>query len=385
MDCRKRDPEHEARIDTILRKQLAENNEQSDKDFDGPVSKRSCRDVICLIIFLAFWGGMGYIAYVAIRDGQPERLIFGADSYGNVCGSKNKPIDNVTLSGMDMRDRPFLFYFDVSAIVDPTTESKMLCVKKCPEGVIFQSLEDYAIETNITLCDYDVDVEDYGSASTGPVAQCPEWPITNQTVILNRCFPLNFLESVTDTFSTIFNADLLRKIFSDIEKSWHEILYLCAISVGLAVVITIIMRFFAAVIIYITVFVFIIGSLGGTAYLWYLWYSSKTELDNMSTELRMDEDEDNVKTLLIYAGVASGVTRISLVVTLFKEAGKAIASMPFLLIQPVWTFLFVAVLCVYWLFIYLYIATAGQAQLHKDSGFVEYVEDEAVKIARCTE
>lgn len=52
--------------------------------------------------------------------------------------------------------------------------------------------------------------------------------------------------------------------------------------------------------------------------------------------------------------------RISLVVALFHEAGKCLANMPFLLIQPLWTFIILAAFLVYWVIVLAYISTTGQ-------------------------
>ena len=51
--------------------------------------------------------------------------------------------------------------------------------------------------------------------------------------------------------------------------------------------------------------------------------------------------------------------RIALVVTLFHEAGKAVASMPLLLIQPLWTFLVLAAFLAYWVIVLAFISTTG--------------------------
>ncbi|XP_070556799.1 choline transporter-like protein 1 isoform X2 [Ptychodera flava] len=364
---------------------------EDEEEFDGPTKDRSCRDVICCLIFLAFWGGMGYIAYVSILNGQPERLVFGVDSYGNVCGIKNKPLANVSLSGMDMRERKYVFYFNFLALSNPLEDSKVICVAGCPNGTFITAndVKDYAIEHNISLCSYDVDISDYTSASYGDTDDCPTLPLTSQITVLNRCLPADLLSTAASSIGFL-NADLIKKIMSDIEKTWLQIVYLCAISVGLALVMTVIMRFFAKIIIYVVIIIFVVGSLAGTAFLWYLWYDADQKLKEIPSDLRLDSDKENVKTWLIYASVASGVTlilllillvmrkRIGLVVALFTEAGKAIAYSPFLLIQPFWTFLTVAILAGYWLFVYLYLATAGQPQVDSDTGFVEYVEDKEV-------
>ena len=53
--------------------------------------------------------------------------------------------------------------------------------------------------------------------------------------------------------------------------------------------------------------------------------------------------------------------RIVLVVALFHEAGKSLVDMPLLLIQPLWTFLILAIFLAYWVIIQAHIATLGQS------------------------
>lgn len=39
-----------------------------DKNFKGPLTKRSCTDVFCLLIFIAFLCGWGFIAHFGKYD-----------------------------------------------------------------------------------------------------------------------------------------------------------------------------------------------------------------------------------------------------------------------------------------------------------------------------
>ncbi|XP_038057482.1 choline transporter-like protein 1 isoform X1 [Patiria miniata] len=360
--------------------------EQVDDGFDGPLDDRSCRDVICLFLFLAFWVGMGYIAVVSIMDGQPERIIFGADSYGNVCGKNNGLIPGVNLSGQNLIDRPYVFTFNPESIINPATPTKMLCVSECPDVALLikNDITELAENRSIFLCDYNLEPSDYAAAQQGHLAACPGTPLDASTAIFNRCIP----SSAIGIASSLLDSDWLKRAVADVENSWREILYLCLISFGLAIVVLILLRFFAGVLIWTMVFVFMIGSSGGTGYLWYRWWQEKSILDALPANAPKDNQEHTVKTMLAYAGIASGVTvilhlvllvmrkRIALVVALFKEAGKAVADIPFLLLQPVWTILAMAVLCAYWGFVYLYLVTAGKPELDNETGFVTYKSNE---------
>ncbi len=42
-----------------------------DPEFKGPLTKRSCRDLFFLLLFILFWAGMGLVAWQAILYGNP--------------------------------------------------------------------------------------------------------------------------------------------------------------------------------------------------------------------------------------------------------------------------------------------------------------------------
>lgn len=77
----------------------------------GVNKKRHCRDVIFLILFVAYWVGMWIIAAVAVPAGDPTRLTVPRDSLDQFCGLNNSEISS-TDSTMDLTDRPFLYYIN---------------------------------------------------------------------------------------------------------------------------------------------------------------------------------------------------------------------------------------------------------------------------------
>ena len=64
--------------DEVKRNQQAE--------LKGPLDKRSCKDIIWLLLFIVFWVGMVVIAQWSLRNGDPYRILYGEDSFGNTCG-----------------------------------------------------------------------------------------------------------------------------------------------------------------------------------------------------------------------------------------------------------------------------------------------------------
>ena len=41
----------------------------------GPLEDRGCKDVFFILLYLLLWGAMGYIAYFALYNGDPNKLL----------------------------------------------------------------------------------------------------------------------------------------------------------------------------------------------------------------------------------------------------------------------------------------------------------------------
>ena len=50
---------------------------------------RGCTDILCLIIFAAFFVTVIVLGYVGLSMGDPDSMMFGVDHEGNTCGSLN--------------------------------------------------------------------------------------------------------------------------------------------------------------------------------------------------------------------------------------------------------------------------------------------------------
>lgn len=123
---------------------------------------RRCTDMFCLLIFFLFWAGLIFIASFAFFVGSPLRLIYGSDSFGNTCGQRNDQMDQLTFSGLDMSDKPFVFYLNARDI----SKSMRICVKQCPNETLMDAgaMSIYYQKTGNSLCRYDLDlgVVNYG-------------------------------------------------------------------------------------------------------------------------------------------------------------------------------------------------------------------------------
>ncbi|CAH1787745.1 unnamed protein product [Owenia fusiformis] len=348
----------ETKIEPINTKVKSANDDQIEEDeFDGPLEDRSCRDVLFLLIMIAFIGGMGYFSFLAFLGGNPNKLLHGTDSWGNVCAQPNIGIPDAQHSGRDMTQKTKVYYFDFTSLANPLVQSLRICVSDCP-SVTSSDLSDLATTHGVKLCRYDKLVGTYPNAHLIADDECPATPIEPHVSLVNRCIPKTLIKvgkSVISSFSTILNsldADFVAKVCSDISNCWQIILYLCAIAFGISLIVIFLLKFFACLLIWIMVIGCVLGSLAASAYCWYNWYGyfsyvKETELKDAS--LVTSVDIETRQTWLIYASVVSGIAlivclvmlvmrkRIQLVVQLFMEAGSALGKIPMLLFQPIWT------------------------------------------------
>ncbi|XP_066973400.1 choline transporter-like protein 1 isoform X2 [Macrobrachium rosenbergii] len=319
-------------------------NPPNPNEFEGPTSSRTCRDVIFLILFIAFVvGAIAFLVYLGL-NADPARLIHGNDQYGNVCGRKNTPYDGVPLSGQDFSKKPFMGMGNV---------------------ITFAS----AIAT--------------GQSSNGAtcVANCS----SSSTQIGYRCIPVrldgasNKTEEITRAIFGVSAGNFFRDVGKDLAASWREIVYMCLIGLAFAIIITAMLRFLAEFVVWLTVAIIILGSIAATIYLWVSWHFRSKDVEKMEKDTSgkySDYEKELMKKqltgFLIGAIVVSIFTvltillliamrnRIKLVIALFKEAGKAVASMPLLLLQPVWTCIWLVVICGAFVYGVFFIEASGE-------------------------
>eukprot|EP00198_Chlamydomonas_reinhardtii_P000183 XP_001689518.1 predicted protein [Chlamydomonas reinhardtii] len=85
------------------------------------------------MLFIAFWAGMFIICGVAFSQGEPNRLVYGVDSWGMTCGTKNT-LFNLTF---DLTEARNLYYFNPTQLLSGVTGllyAKTVCANSCPTG-----------------------------------------------------------------------------------------------------------------------------------------------------------------------------------------------------------------------------------------------------------
>ncbi|GMF45461.1 unnamed protein product [Phytophthora fragariaefolia] len=98
----------------------------------APAGSRKCRDVLCVLLFAAFWIGMITIAAIGFIHGEPKRLLYGSDYNGTTCGTGKHEgrtltfYPRITQDLLEQSSNPSLSAKDFSFYG--------VCVSSCPEA-----------------------------------------------------------------------------------------------------------------------------------------------------------------------------------------------------------------------------------------------------------
>ncbi|GAB1288072.1 Choline transporter-like protein 3 [Apodemus speciosus] len=328
--------------------------------------------VASLVLSLLDWFEVFIMGYSVVA-GAAGRLLFGYDSFGNVCGKRNSPVEGAPLSGQDMTLKKHVFFMNACDldVKDKGLGPTALCVSSCPEKQL-DTLEEVQLFANIN-----------GS-------------FLKPFPLFNRCIPQT--PECYSLFASVWinDADAFHRILSGIMAGKDTILGLCVFTfapprpllawgfmrsasfpaLSLAMLFT--FRFISNLLVHIIISLVILGLVFVCGVLWWLYYDYTNDL---STEL--DTEKENMKCMLAFAIIATVVTvvllaliftlrkRIKLTVDLLRVTNKAISSCPFLLFQPLWTFVILIFFWVLWVAVLLSLGTAGTAQV-LENGQVEY-------------
>ncbi|XP_061685786.1 choline transporter-like protein 1 isoform X2 [Syngnathoides biaculeatus] len=365
---------------------------ESKRDW-SPLKERSCTDIPWLIIFTLFCFGMVCICGYTIATGAASRLISGYDSYGNICGHNNTKIQGVELSGRNMLENKYVFFLDPCNIdiLNRKMKSIALCVSKCPAAELktYYDLKQFAQSNGSALCTYDISAARYPGHSNR-FTKCPKLPVpaSKSVPLFRRCIPVDiscYAELALSFFTFISDNNVFRRVVAGVMASKDIIMGLCVLSLVLSLIMMVVIRYISKVLVWILTVLVVIGTLGGTGVLWWLYVDHRNALKNNTTSVFGKEvAADNVKALLVYAIGATVFTvvlllimfflrkRVALTISLFHVAGKVFIHIPLLVLQPFWTFLCLILFWVYWLAVFLLLGLSGSPVKNNSTNVVEY-------------
>ncbi|XP_053772271.1 choline transporter-like protein 3 isoform X10 [Desmodus rotundus] len=334
-----------------------------------PQIYRKCTDTPWLFLFFLFWTGLVFITGYSVVAGAPGGLLFGHDSFGNVCGKKNPPVEGAPLSGQDMTLKKHVFFMNSCHLEveagrpGPTA----LCVSSCPDEQLdtLEEVQLFANKSGSFLCVYSLSSANY-TQDPNADSLCPRLPVppSKPFPLLNRCVPQT-PECYSGFASVLLNdADPLHRILSGVMSGRDTVFGLCVLALGL--------------LLHTLIALVILGLLFVCGVLWWLYYDYTRDLS-----VALDTEWDNMACLLGFAVVSTAFTavllvlifvlrkRVKLAVELLWVTNKAIDRCPFLLLQPLWTVTGLLFFWALWVAVLLSLGTAGAAQV-TGGGQVEY-------------
>ncbi|KAJ3051707.1 hypothetical protein HK097_007273 [Rhizophlyctis rosea] len=342
----------------------------------GPVVKRSCRDVLFLLLFIAYWVAMVIVAITALNTGDPNKLIYPRDYNDQYCGTNVS--DNTSIVSYDLTARPVLYFFDP---LDPD-DSTTVCIAACPS---FTGLAT----PSTAICKYTIDtttLDDASLQSEINAGNCAKL-IYKSTPILDRCVPMEPLPEELGSFSIGINnksisvnslidmgRDTATKAVSDIKAAWYYLAVAPVAALIIAFIWLVLMRIFSGAIVWLTVILANAALIVGTIFLGFYWWSRKEVVDEANgpngTGASDTQKWEMWGTLigLIVVGVVALIVlimtlvllkRIRIAIQIIKEAGRAIWAMPLIVLFPIIPFILMIALFAYFLWIALYLATPG--------------------------
>lgn len=366
----------------------------------GPASqKRHCTDILFLLLFILFWIGMIAIGGVAIQQGNLDRLRYGNDSEGNLCGVNNELLQPAS-DARNLVSKPNQYLFN------PTNPqaSYRICMEKCPSKS-WQPICPY--DTELPSGIEDALFDNGGSSSlepselilflaNGTLGNCSL--TIKSSPVLNRCVPDiaelgSFLELAGDvglftgsnSSSSITSAgtDIATQLVSDLYNSWWVILSCSALALVLAFFWLIAIQWFGKQMVWLTIIGANLAALGMTGAIWAYYFYAKSADAGSSADANQsamnkfiqDSFTQNEQVLLVLAVIFSVFSGIMLLITLFirkriklaialiERASIALRQMPMILVFPVVKYIALCLLLAWVLYVWAMLATAGEQKI----------------------
>ncbi|XP_065083197.1 choline transporter-like 2 isoform X3 [Ochlerotatus camptorhynchus] len=223
-----------------------------DPEFQGPLSKRSCTDIPCLLLFAGFLAGWGAVAYYALHNGDLDRLLVPTDSNGLKCG-----IDS------EVQKEPYLVFFDITECAKYDVplygcKTPQVCVRECPT-------EDFAFDSKLCntnniitvrsklICDHNVQKDQLSCSDIQSYIErgrCAKYSLKS-VPFSKRCLPdLQTLKEIPqNVIDGIVNIKLLagtgQMVVEDILETWRLVIVILVLSLLVSLIFITMLRWIA--------------------------------------------------------------------------------------------------------------------------------------------
>ncbi|XP_054834408.1 choline transporter-like protein 4 [Eublepharis macularius] len=369
-----------------------------DQSFRGPIKNRSCTDIICCVLFLAFLAGYIVVGLLAWLYGDPRQVIYPRNSTGSYCGIGENS------------NKPFVLYFNMincitslnimaAAMNGLQCPTPQVCVSSCPTNFSVVLPTDYIPNKNPSeiwdqeWCQPSINLTTTHLTVSQILNQqlCPQFAIPS-TAIFNRCFPSlnasqnyaerkisnetrdNLISGSKQIIRALNAKDIGLKIFEDFARTWYWIVIILVIAMVVSLLFLLLLRFTAGYLVWILI-------IGVLAIIAYGIYHCTMEYRNYEAKGASIHDVGFTVNLSVYGSVketwlavliilcvVEGIllltilflrNRIRIAIALIKEASRAIGYMMSALLYPLVTFILLLICVAYWAMTALYLATSG--------------------------
>lgn len=345
-------------------------------------------DVLCLLLFVAFWMGMGVVAVLAIERGNPRTLVLPTDFENNICGEYNEAT-NRSLQGKDYLWYPFSIDVaepDNSRLFDAFDMG--ICVSHCPNASVLSALNAFQSANPLDIltlgegsivCEYDLQdslslVEKIqmvqanlvnGSENTGCYLN---WLPTE--VINRRCFPdftsqeVNMTEWAQFVFQYLFYAgSALKAGYFEVQASYLLLIINVFIVIFMCFALLCIVQMFIKIFVYGTLYILFFALGAFAAYSGWVGYrkyinSENTDDTTWAWVWMIVGGSAGILELIYLVVMIFMLNRIGIAMEIIRIAATPIKTVFWIAVVPAGTFLACAGITVYWVWIAAYIQSA---------------------------
>jgi hypothetical protein len=363
---------------------------KSHNDELGIAKNRKCRDVPWLIVFFLFWIVLALIAYTAVKNGDPRKIMLPVDYLGNFCGVNNTASGNST-AYLDQSAKPYLYYFDPVLLNQKT----YICVSSCPNATAVTA----TVATSI--CRYDQTPTIGTLAGLITSGLCTSYTYASSP-LLGRCLITAAVSSsisnstATTNIQNMSASDMIASgtnyvisWVSDIINGWPILAGAAGVTVILCFIWLLLLQVLATIMVWITVIGVNLIMCGGSVWLYFYWqavllvYNNSIDGSNTTAtgvfatinnavgintavKLYSSSEVNAIEYGFIAVAVISGlillitlalIRRIAIAIQVIKVASKACLKMPLIVFFPVFIWVGIVGVFVYFVWIGLYILT----------------------------
>lgn len=366
----------------------------ADKNIVDQVERR-CTDVLCFLLFIVMWCLWIILAILAFTDGcgsasgcnTPMRLVYGYDSKGNQCGSG------------DLSSMKTMFVGNPADAV-----GSRICVGSCPSSMV--SIAALTSSGKGAICvDLNGKLTTTSAAALAPAtnlcmlkrktSDCCYLPYPTKEIMF-KCVPdISNVTSLADSALggdseelkavTAFTSNPQGQVgiaFAQVVTSWPILVGAVVLALIIGFIFLLALRILVMPIVITMIFSLLIILAGLSIFFWNKaglieWGKAGvngttvteaiSSIDQYSSSVALSTDEAR-----ILGGIFSALTGLYLLfmlvmfknilraVNIIKEATKCLAQVPSMLFYPLITCVFAAIALLWFLFILVYLASAGE-------------------------